>query len=148
QLAEWGLGVALDRDEQVERSRRSIALALEHDPAMSRLSDESVFFEPPGDKHYYLALGHEAAGDVAEARAALRAFLAEVPGSRYAARARAHLRRLPPGPEPIAGEVRVGPAVTLRAARAPEAIRATFDRRAAELRLCDARARRADPGLH
>src|SRR5262249_32835517 len=63
QLAEWGLGVALDRDEQVEKSREAISRALGADPNMAELSSDGVFFEPAGDKRYYEALGHEVAGD-------------------------------------------------------------------------------------
>src|SRR5262249_30547432 len=59
QLANWGLGVALDRDEQEDAARQAIARATERDPTLSQLSSEGVFFEPPGDKYYYIALGHE-----------------------------------------------------------------------------------------
>jgi tetratricopeptide (TPR) repeat protein len=66
QLAQWGLAVALDRDEQVEKSRAALARVLELDKPMGRLSEDGVFFEPAGDKRYYEALGHEAMGDRAQ----------------------------------------------------------------------------------
>ena len=65
---------------------------------MAHLADESVFFEPAGDKRYYEALGHEVAGDRELALAAWRAFLAEAPSSQYARRARAHLNEVKRAP--------------------------------------------------
>src|SRR5439155_3175520 len=52
ELAEWGLGVALDRDEQVDKSSQAVQRALDFDPTMAHLTDDSVFFEPAGDKRY------------------------------------------------------------------------------------------------
>ncbi len=93
-LGLWGLGVALDRDGQVELSRRAIRSVLDLDPAMGRLRSDSVFFEPPGDIWYYTALGHEVSGDLARAAEHFGAFLREAPRSPYAPAARRHLRLL------------------------------------------------------
>ena len=90
---------------------------------MAHLTDESVFFEPAGDKRYYEALGHEVAGDRELALAAWRAFLAEAPSSQYARRARAHLAELKRAPVPTSSidpsrvRVTVGEIMDLRGLR-------------------------------
>jgi hypothetical protein len=146
-LALWGLGVALDRDEQVEKSRDAVARAIDKDPTMSKLSDDRVFFEPPGDKFYYLALGHEVAGERKEALAALSDYLVAQPRGRWARRARAHvdaLKKAPPDPHPIGPiEVIVGDPFVLRAVRTPAQIATTLRERDGDVRLCYARALRA-----
>ena len=151
ELAEWGLGVALDRDEQIEKSRQAIQRALEIDPTMAHLADESVFFEPAGDKRYYEALGHEVAGDRELALAAWRAFLAEAPSSQYARRARAHLaelKRSPPGSsmtDPARVRVAVGEIMDLRGLRSAASLRDVVAQHQDELRLCYARVLRTEP---
>jgi tetratricopeptide (TPR) repeat protein len=153
QLAEWGLGVALDRDEQVEKARAAIERALDYDPTMARLSGEGVFFEPAGDKHYYEALGHEVAGDREQALAGWRAFVAAQPASRWARRARAHLealRRGAPSTAPAAidlaqAPVRVGEPMALRPVRSPAQLTATLHQHEDDVRLCYARALRQGP---
>ena len=151
ELAEWGLGVALDRDEQIEKSREAIQHALDMDPTMSHLTDESVFFEPAGDKRYYEALGHEVAGDRELALAAWRAFLAEAPSSPYARRARIHLaelKRAPPAPgtvDPARVHVGIGEIVDTRGLRSPAALRDAIGAHQDEVRLCYARALRTEP---
>ena len=151
ELAEWGLGVALDRDEQIEKSHEAIQHALDVDPTMSHLTDESVFFEPAGDKRYYEALGHEVAGDRELALAAWRAFLAEAPSSPYAKRARVHLaelKRAPPLPsmvDPARVHVGVGEIVDTRGLRPAAALRDAIGVHQDELRLCYARVLRTEP---
>jgi tetratricopeptide (TPR) repeat protein len=151
ELAEWGLGVALDRDEQIEKSRQAIQRALEIDPTMAHLADESVFFEPAGDKRYYEALGHEVAGDRELALAAWRAFLAEAPSSQYARRARAHLadlKRSPAGSsmtDPARVRVSVGEIMDLRGLRSAASLRDVVAQHHDELRLCYARVLRTEP---
>jgi tetratricopeptide (TPR) repeat protein len=151
ELAEWGLGVALDRDEQIEKSRQAIQRALDIDPTMAHLADESVFFEPAGDKRYYEALGHEVAGDRELAVASWRAFLAEAPSSQYARRARAHLadlKRLPPSAatiDPAHVRVGVGEIMDLRGLRSPAMLREVLAQHQDELRLCYARVLRTEP---
>jgi hypothetical protein len=150
ELAEWGLGVALDRDGQIEKSRAAIQRALDYDPTMSHLTDESVFFEPAGDKRYYEGIGHEVAGDSADALAAWRAFVVEVPGSRYVTRAQAHivaLKRVHPT-APLAtthARVTVAEIINLRRIRAVAEIHDTVQRHENELQLCYARTLRTKP---
>ncbi|HEX4354566.1 MAG TPA: AgmX/PglI C-terminal domain-containing protein [Polyangiales bacterium] len=151
ELAEWGLGVALDRDEQIEKSRQAIQRALDFDPTMSHLADDSVFFEPTGDKRYYEALGHEIAGDRELAVAAWRAFIAESPASPYVRRARAHLAELKhggsggPSVDPARVHVLVGDVVDLRGVRTASELRDVIQLHEDELRLCYARTLRVDP---
>ncbi len=95
-LAFFGLGVALDRDEQLEKSRDAIRQALVTDP--TSLDSVDVFFMPEGDKFYYLALGFLARDNPAAAALAFKEFLARLPNSRYAARAKAHLGEIAGGP--------------------------------------------------
>lgn len=93
-LAQWGLGVVLDRDGQTEVARRVIRQVLDLDPAMARLYSDSVFFEPPGDIWYYSALGHEVDGDLQRALDDYKKFLQLVPKSPFAARAAWHVQQL------------------------------------------------------
>jgi len=146
QLAEWGLAVALDRDEQVEKARDAVAEALHYDATMNHLSDDGVFFEPAGDKLYYLALGYEVADDRREAIKAWSDYLAAQPRSRWARRARAHLKALEKGPrlapEPPP-EVAFGEPLALQAElRPPERIAASLRPHLADVQLCYARALR------
>jgi tetratricopeptide (TPR) repeat protein len=95
-LSYYGLGVALDRDEQPIAAREMIARALALDPTQANLTiaqqpGSDVFFIPDGDVFYYVGLTAEVAGRADDAEAAFREFLSRLPGSRYARRARAHL---------------------------------------------------------
>jgi tetratricopeptide (TPR) repeat protein len=94
ELAQWGLGLALDRDEQGAAALDAVRRAVEQDPAMANLSDDGVFFEPLGDKFAYLALGHEVKGQITLAREAWRNYLASKPSPRWARRADVHLATL------------------------------------------------------
>ncbi len=96
ELAEWGLGIALDRDHQIEKSKDAIRRALSVDPTMVHLRDEGVFFQPAGDRYYYEGLGHELAGDLPQAYESFRAFIRDVPSSRFVARAGEHVADLEP----------------------------------------------------
>ena len=151
ELAEWGLGVALDRDEQLEKSRQAIQRALDFDPTMSHLTDDSVFFEPRGDKRYYEALGHEVAGDRELALSAWRAFVNDSPKSPYVRRARAHIAELKRAPQPASlidpSRVRlsIGEIVDLRGVRATSSLREVVQQHVDELRLCYARTLRTEP---
>src|SRR5262249_54485895 len=124
---------------------------LDFDPTMSHLADESVFFEPAGDKRYYEALGHEVAGDRELAIAAWRAFLAEAPQSQYVRRARAHLAELKrTGPiassiEPGRVRVSVGEIMDLRGVRPTASLREVVQQHQDEVRLCYARTLRTEP---
>jgi tetratricopeptide (TPR) repeat protein len=150
ELAQWGLAVALDRDQQIEKARESVQRALDFDPTMSHLSEEFVFFEPAGDKHYYEALGHQVAGDYELALASWRAFIADSPTSPYLPRARAHIAELKRSP-PVAStvdlerlKVGVGEVLDLRGLRPAASLREVARQHEDELRLCYARALRTD----
>jgi tetratricopeptide (TPR) repeat protein len=148
QLAEWGLGVALDRDEQGEKAQLAIQRALDYDPTMAHLTEEGVFFEPAGDTYYYLALGHEVAGDRVEALAAWRDYIAAQPNSPWAGRVRRHveaLRRVVAGGSDGAPRVRVGEPRWQRQLPLRSEIKAEIARREPDLRLCYARALRDRP---
>lgn len=89
-----GLAVAYDRDGQLEKSRDAMVRSLTTDPGMKLFNGDSVFFVPPGDRSYYVALSLEAFGDREAAIEAWQQFLRDLPRSRYGARARAHLDEL------------------------------------------------------
>ena len=119
---------------------------------MAHLADESVFFEPAGDKRYYEALGHEVAGDRELALAAWRAFLAEAPSSQYARRARAHLAELKrsaavavDGRSGARASVSIGEIMDLRGLRSAPSLREVVAQHQDELRLCYARVLRTEP---
>jgi tetratricopeptide (TPR) repeat protein len=152
ELAQWGLGIALDRDGQEEGAVQAVDRALSADPGLTRLNDEEVFFEPPGDQHYYLGLGHAVAFsrwnaplDLARAVQAFERYLAVKPALPHAARARAHLARLqahklgPAPPPPVAFHLPAG--------RTFEAMGKRLSRYHDDVRLCYARALVDEPEL-
>jgi tetratricopeptide (TPR) repeat protein len=101
-LALYGLAVALDRDEQAEKSREAMrhALSVEQQLLLTPLAvlrDPDVFFMPLGEQAYYEALGHLALGNERAATDELRQFLSALPQSRWAGRARRHLAELEAG---------------------------------------------------
>jgi tetratricopeptide (TPR) repeat protein len=152
ELAQWGLGLALDRDEQEENARSAVRRAIDIDPAMRHLSDDDVFFEPPGEKWAYLALGHEVAGDRDQAINAWRTYLgSSPPNPRYARRARAHLKdlqRAVAGPDELERlKVEVGTIERLGGGRPIPELRDTMRGYVEDLRLCYARALRTRPHL-
>ena len=103
-LAYYGLGVALDRDEQGQAAREAIARAVLHDPRMilldaARDGRSDVFFVPPGDVHYYRGLALMVMGRPREATDAFQRFLSEQRQSRWGKRAEAHLLALAAGAE-------------------------------------------------
>jgi tetratricopeptide (TPR) repeat protein len=106
-LAYYGLGIALDRDEQALAAREAVAQALARDPKMALLDaarDErgEVFFVPSGDVHYYRGLSLMVLSRPREATDAFTRFLAEQRGSRFTKRAEAHLLELAAGEQPRA----------------------------------------------
>ncbi len=146
QLALYGLAIALDRDGQVERARRTMERVLERDPSLQRLHDDGVFFEPPGDVFYYEGLAHETAGDRARAAIAFDEFLKAQPGSPHADRARTHFASLRKGAAAsVVTGVDVGMPVSLRGVRDRRAMRARILGHADELRICYERHLRVEP---
>ncbi|HTA20745.1 MAG TPA: tetratricopeptide repeat protein, partial [Polyangia bacterium] len=98
-LSTYGLAVALDRDGAPDAAREMMARALALDPRHAKLTAAEqvggdVFFVPEGDVYYYLGLASEAGGHVDDAEAAFQEFLARLPKSPWAPRARAHLDAL------------------------------------------------------
>ncbi len=89
------LSVALDRDEQLEKSRLELADALKIDPFVRDLASSHYTFLPAADRFYYVALTERANKRFGEARRALQAFLNALPESPYARRARRLLASLP-----------------------------------------------------
>lgn len=54
----WGLAVALDRNGDVEDALEHIKLARTYDKLDERIKDDSWFYSPPHDEHWYKALGY------------------------------------------------------------------------------------------
>lgn len=54
----WGLAVALDRSGELDAALDAVQRARSYDPADSRLSASSWFYNPPHDEAWYAALGH------------------------------------------------------------------------------------------
>lgn len=167
-LHSLGLAVAYDRDGQREKSKGALLRSLTTDPAMRLFQSDQVFFVPPGDRHYYVALAAEAFGDREKAQESWLRFLRELPQSRYAAKAREHLdelRRTPglSGPELARAEVTIGdplfpperpvpalgrrPFSLLPRLRGEEDIIKVAQEHRMELRQCYARALRRDARL-
>jgi tetratricopeptide (TPR) repeat protein len=86
----YGLAVALDRDGQGYRAREVMRDYALRDSGNALLR-EGTFFVPDGEIFYYMALKAEALSDYRQAQMAYRAFLQNVPQSRYIARARQNL---------------------------------------------------------
>jgi len=98
----YGLGVALDRDQQESAAREAIGRAVALDPNSSLLHlaqqpGADVFFIPDGDVFYYLGLAAESLGNRDEAGAAFQEYAARQPKGPWLARARAHIAALAPG---------------------------------------------------
>jgi tetratricopeptide (TPR) repeat protein len=158
-----GLAVAYDRDGQIEKSREALHRSLTADPAMKAFQSDSVFFVPAGERHYYEALTAEAFGERERAIQSFQLFLRELPKSRYAARARAHmdaLRRTPglSADELLRAEVTIGAplfpperpgalAAPGRRRRSEEDIERVILSHRTDLRTCYARALRQDGQL-
>lgn len=92
----YGLAVALDRDGQGVKARQVMQSNLFNDQRMQRLNQDGTFFVPPGEKHYYLALGYQVLGSIREAVHHYRAFIRSGAHPRFQPRAREHLRQLEP----------------------------------------------------
>jgi tetratricopeptide (TPR) repeat protein len=91
----WGLASALDRDGQDGAAQDAAREAVTIDPELHDLTRDSVFFTPPYERHYYLALGREAQGRPHEAVAEWQRYLHEGgTQDRWSPRAEAHLVRL------------------------------------------------------
>ncbi len=87
---EFGLAVALDRDDQGTEARAIIAErgARGVEKFIDQLAQDQIFFVPAGEERYYLALAHEALGDRAAAIGLWDEFIDSGAHPRYADRAR------------------------------------------------------------
>ena len=156
-LGWWGLAVALDRDEQIAKSQAAAAQALAYDPSMRSLRGDSVFFVPPGDVHYYHALGHLARGRIEKARAAFQTFLSQCTDSPWAFRAKQHLTQMG-SKQNTSGKSkrkkRLAPfykdkaRVTIAGIRDRASVRYRIQSRYGALRRCYQQARKKMPSLH
>jgi tetratricopeptide (TPR) repeat protein len=99
-MPRYALAVALERDGQLEESRRALNLALGGDPHFLHLRSPRFVFLPTEDRHYYLFLVHQARGHTTEARAELEDFIRSAPNSPYLSHARELLEASRPSPSP------------------------------------------------
>lgn len=90
-LHAYGLAVALDRNQQGALARE-IMLSYAATDRLRGLESDGIFFVPEGEKHYYLALGREALGELEEAAAHYRRFISSGAHPRYRPRAVENLR--------------------------------------------------------
>lgn len=98
-LANYGLAVALDRDEQPIAAREMMGRALALDPAtavlkLATLPNGDLFFVPDGEVFYYLGLAAAVAGRRADAVEGFRQFLTRAPGGRWVRTAERHIVEL------------------------------------------------------
>jgi tetratricopeptide (TPR) repeat protein len=98
-LADYGLAVALDRDDQPVAAREMMGRALALDPRAAVLElaarrDGDLFFVPDGEVLYYQGLAASVAGRRAEALEAFRRFAVESPASRWVRAAERHIVEL------------------------------------------------------
>lgn len=156
-----GLAVAYDRDGQLQKSREALQRALAADPGLRTFQSDDVFFVPEGDRYYYWGLLNEEFGNRDEAIKAFRDFVTEVPRSRYAVRARAHIDDLKRQPglalaELLRARVFVGlpqfppdaqSGLAVRRHREEAEVHRLVSDRTFELRQCYARALRHAPNL-
>lgn len=95
----WGLAVALDRHGQILPSREAAARAVSMDPERQGIVAPDVFFVPPHERHYYLGIAFEAAGERELALAEWQTFLlAAGSDGRWAGQATRHVQELRPTP--------------------------------------------------
>jgi tetratricopeptide (TPR) repeat protein len=95
----WGLAVAHDRGGQERDASMAADAALAIDPRLEDITGEGVFYVPPFERHYYVAIAQEAraragGGDLASLAAltSWRAYLLEGgPSAPWLDRARAHV---------------------------------------------------------
>jgi tetratricopeptide (TPR) repeat protein len=93
-VIQLALAVALDRAEEDGRSR-ALAKRAHEAGVLRRLSDgEDIFFLPPEDRSYSVALALEAGGDTVGAVEHWNEYLAAAPRGPWSGRARQHLATL------------------------------------------------------
>jgi Flp pilus assembly protein TadD len=90
-IVRLALAVALDRDEEIDQARTELVAVLAVDPELRCLASTDGTTIPREDVYYYRSIALLERGATAEARAALRTFVAELPASPYVAHARRRL---------------------------------------------------------
>ena len=108
--AAYGYAVALDRDDNSEQAAEVINSQSPHAwvEFMGSVQSRQIFYVPAGEEHYYFGLVQEVRGEIDEAIAEWRAFIASGAHPEYQPRAKAHIEALlkkqhnrPPAPPPI-----------------------------------------------
>jgi tetratricopeptide (TPR) repeat protein len=89
----YGLAVAYDRDDQGALARE-LMLSYAQGDRLSSLGKDGIFFVPEGERHYYLALGNEALGNLELARQHYQRFVDSGAHPDFQPRAHQHLHRL------------------------------------------------------
>jgi tetratricopeptide (TPR) repeat protein len=94
--AAYGYAVALDRDDNPEQATEVINSQSPHAwiEFMQGVQSRAIFYVPAGEEHYYFALVEETQGEIDEALAEWRAFIASGAHPEYQPRAKAHIEAL------------------------------------------------------
>ncbi|HEV7557417.1 MAG TPA: tetratricopeptide repeat protein [Kofleriaceae bacterium] len=94
--AAYGYAVALDRDDNPEQAAEVINSQSPHAwiEFMAGVQAHAIFYVPAGEEHYYFALVEETQGEIDEAIAEWRAFIASGAHPEYQPRAKAHIEAL------------------------------------------------------
>ena len=92
----YGYAVALDRDENSELATEVINSQTPHAWAefQNKVLAHDIFYVPAGEEHYYFALVEETRGEIDEALAEWRAFIASGAHPEYQPRAKVHIEAL------------------------------------------------------
>jgi len=103
-MGHFALGVALDRDEQLQAARDEIGKGIQRDPSLNEMNSPSIFFVPAEERNYYLGFIQQERGMRALSIAHWRTFIAKQPAGPWTTRARDHLAELG-GPRPSEKEL-------------------------------------------
>ncbi|MCA9667541.1 MAG: TonB family protein [Myxococcales bacterium] len=150
-LAWYGLAVALDRDEQASKALEAMHQAVRRDTRDKVLRGFGVFFIPRGDIYYYDGLAALVRNKPAAAKTAFKRFLVELPKSKWAYRAKQHLRALGAHHPTARRRRRLAPTPSGINRRSPAQVRSAIRYRiqsgAAKIRACYQKELRKDRRL-
>ncbi len=97
----FALGVAYDRDEEIEKSRDAMLAGIKANPTLHNIADPNVIYLPPEDEDYYHGLAYKATydeqrilGSRVRAIAYFRRYVATVGEQTWVPRAQQHLASL------------------------------------------------------